>query len=816
MIRRLAILGMLGLAACTPETPEPTPASPAGTVQGVLSPFQGSSAPSSAAEPVLFQQAGARHLSRAIASALASKGVLRTGYPVKNLLLQDPVILGEVIVRFEEANLSPEAAVARAKVSGYHATHVRYISEYLHLLRYERDGVVAMSGTQATPAVRALTHEEHTQLVHQLGSVPGVRYAESNQRMIPFSVPNDPLYPRQWHYANMNLPAAWDLTTGDDNMVVAVVDTGITSHPDLNSRVIKGIDLISDPANAGDGNGIDDDATDLGKDEPNGGSSYHGTHVAGTIGAVSNNNLGVAGVTWKGKLLPVRVLGAQGGSLADIASGMIWATGGTVPGARTNTTPARVVNLSLGGTGTAPQSMQESINTAVRERGAIFVIAAGNENTDATNTFPCNMQNVICVGSVRFNGKRSSFSNYGAPVDVMATGGQVSEDRNGDGFPDGVLSTLPDGNNQPSYDWYNGTSMAAPHVAGIVALMLSKAPSLSFDDVEGILKDTADTSSQCTEGCGAGLVNAQAAVLRAMGGGDPSAPPKLAVSSTQLSFTGSGSQQITVRNTGGGTLQVSAKVSGAQASAVSLSSATLSIPAYKSTVLSVTVNPGSLANGTYAATLTLTATTGTGTADVLVKFRVGATLDKDAVIAFAYKDASGEWQVDDDGVGLVSAGGGYSYKISLKPRTYYALATIDDDGDNQFFEDGERVGFWRDATEIDPIDVKDGQTVGDVSFSLIPYKSTDEEPTSVVGQPCTSNSQCGAGFCANSASFPGGYCTQDCLSTSCPAGSKCYLNSTRTQAYCFASCSSIGASCRSGGGYVCTDDGAGGGACLPQ
>ncbi|HYO70162.1 MAG TPA: S8 family serine peptidase, partial [Archangium sp.] len=361
----------------------------------------------------------------------------------------------------------------------------------------------------------------------------------------------------------------------------------------------------------------------------------------------------------------------------------------------------------------------------------------------------------------------------------------------------------------------NGTSMAAPHVAGIVALMLAVNPSLTAAQVEAILKETADTSSQCAEGCGSGLVNAQAAVLRARGSSGTDAVPKLGVSSTQLSFLGGGSQQLLVRNLGGGTLQASASVTGAQASSVSLSSRTLSIPAYGSVPLSVSVNPGTLPNGSYVAQLSLRATTGRGSADVLVKFRVGATQDKDAVIAFAYKTLLGEWKVDDAGVALVSAARGYAYSISLPPQTYFALATIDDDGDNEFFEEGERVGFWRDATAFESLHVKQEQVLKNVSFTLVPYRSVEEAPEPVVGKPCTSDAQCGTeGLCVTaSQGYPGGYCTRECLTAACPVGSKCYANTEGTEAYCFATCTGVGGqgTCRTG--YFCYDDGAGGGAC---
>ena len=818
MIRRLALLGLLSLTACPglidiEEDPPVTPTPSTGSVQGTLAPFQRTASEVLATEPLLLQKMGADNLSRAVTSALAARGVWRTGYPTRHPLLADPIIKGEVIVRFEEANLSPEAALARVRVSGYRAVHKGYISEHLHVFRFERSDLQAMSGTSGTSTVQPLTSAEHTALVQSLASAPGVRYAESNQRMVPLAVPNDPRYREQWHYANMNLPAAWDITTGVDSMVVAVLDTGIVPHPDLDSRVLPGIDFISDVASAGDGNGLDNDPNDVGGDLPTGGSSFHGTHVAGTIGAVSNNGTGVAGVTWKGKLLPVRVLGKQGGSLSDIAAGMNWASGGTVPGARANTTPARVINMSLGGTGTAPQSLQDIVSSAAnRNPSVIFVIAAGNENQDATNTFPCNMQNVICVGSVRFNGKRSSFSNYGTRVDVMATGGQMSEDLNGDNFPDGVLSTLPTTTRQPGYDRHNGTSMAAPHVAGVVALMLAVNPDLPFAQVETILKETADTASRCTEGCGAGLVNAQAAVLRAKGASDPNAPSKLSVTTTQLSFSGGGSQELTVRNVGGGTLAVNASLTGAQASAVSLSSRSLSIGAYKSVPLTVTVNPGSLANGSYVATLSLTSSA--GSAEVLVKFRVGATQDKDAVIAFLYEDAQGEYQIDDeDGAWLVTSGSGYSYSVSIKPRTYYVLASIDDTGNGKYFEEGDRVGLWRDFADMEAVDVKESQTLKNVSFSLVPYKVTQEPVASKVGQPCTTNTDCGTnGLCATTG-YPGGYCTQDCLSTSCPSGSQCYANEAGTTAYCYATCTGTGGqgTCRTG--YICYSDGTGSGAC---
>lgn len=825
MLRRLALLGLLGLVACpgskSGDDDDTNPPSSKGAVSGTLQPFQAGSAAANGGSSLdaFFSLPGAKNLSQKVSRILAARGVWRTGIPSKPLTHQASLLPGELIVHFDTPNLSAEEAVAQARVAGYHVVHQAFLSETQHLLRYEVSQPQAMSG--GAPTVRALTEAEHVRVLQQVQAVPGVQNAESNLRVRALAVPNDPLYSRQWHYKNMNLPAAWDLGTGSDSIVVAVVDTGITKHPDLNSRMLDGVDLISNAANAGDGDGVDSDPTDNGKDLPNGGSSFHGTHVAGTIGASSNNGTGVAGVTWSGRnILPVRVLGTQGGSLADIIAGITWASGGSVPGVRANTTPARVINMSLGGNGSASPEMQSAINAAIA-RGAILVVAAGNENANTSNSFPCNQQSVICVGAVRFNGKRASYSNYGAQVDVMATGGQTSEDRNGDGFPDGVLSTLPNSSNQPSYEWYQGTSMATPHVAGIVALMLAQDPTLTAEDVENILKDTADPSSQCSEGCGAGLVDAYAAVLRAAGGGDTSLPPKLAITTTQLSFTGASSQSLTVRNNGGGTLQVSVAVSGANAAEVSVSSTSLSIPAYKSATLNVSVNPGSLAAGSYVAQLDLTGASGAGNAQVLVKFRVGATDEKDALIGFAYLDAAGEVQVDDDGVALVPAGGGYNYNVKLDPHDYLVLASIDDTGEGDYFDDGDRVGFWRDTTQVETVTVTKGKTTSGISFTLVPYQSDDDhQPTTTIGGACTTNGSCGTGgLCLTGTSFPGGYCTQDCVKTSCPSGSACYSNDRGATAYCFVSCTppasgSGQGTCRSG--YLCVSDNAGSGACLPQ
>jgi serine protease len=236
----------------------------------------------------------------------------------------------------------------------------------------------------------------------------------------------------------------------------------------------------------------------------------------------------------------------------------------------------------------------------------------------------------------------------------------------------------------------------------------------------------------------------------------------------------------------------------------------------------VAVNTGGLANGDYSATLTLTGTnagsgTAAGEATVLVKIRVGTAAALDAFIAFAYQDAAGEWHVDEDAVGVVPARSGYQYSIDLDAKTYYTLATIDDDNDGNFFEEGERSGFWRNVDDFEPIVLVAQQVLTNINYDLVPLAPIDDTPALVVGSACTSDADCpDGGRCVTS--YPGGYCTRDCNTVGCPAGSKCYTVDADSGAkVCIQSCSGPNqgqSNCRAS--YVCYDDEAGGGECLPN
>ncbi|BDP43557.1 hypothetical protein DAETH_35260 (plasmid) [Deinococcus aetherius] len=362
-------------------------------------------------------------------------------------------------------------------------------------------------------------------IVRELAARADVEYAEPNRLLHALRTPNDTYFPFQWDAQAMRLPAAWDQTTGKA-VTVAVVDTGIVNHPDLAGRLLPGLDMVQDVDNAGDGDGIDANPTDEGGD-----TGYHGTHVAGTIAAASNNGAGVAGVSWGARIVPVRVLGTSGGgTLDDIVVGTFWAAGGQVEGLPANPNPARVVNLSLGGPGQC-SDVQRDLFRALADNGVVAVVAAGNDDKDAGGYTPASCPNVITVGAVGPDGKRAYYSNYGARVDVMAPGGntRLKLDIGGQKVPGGILSTVAaveDGKLVATYDVYEGTSMAAPHVAGLVALMKGEQPNLTTAQTLARLRATSTplSGADCgvAGGCGAGLVNAAAALS---GSGTPAPAP---------------------------------------------------------------------------------------------------------------------------------------------------------------------------------------------------------------------------------------------------------------------------------------------------
>lgn len=373
------------------------------------------------------------------------------------------------------------------------------------------------------------TKQDVTEVMDAFRADPSVASVEPDIRAYAMAVaPNDTDYAKQWDLfeptGGMNVPAAWDKTTGS-GVTVAVIDTGYAAHSDLATNIVSGYDFISTSADARDGNGRDADPKDEGDWNATDGecgtgsrasnSSWHGTHVAGTIGAVTNNTKGIAGIAYNAKIQPIRVLGKCGGSSADIADAITWASGGSVPGAPANANPARVINLSLGGaSATCPSVYQTAINGAV-SRGTTVVVAAGNSNANASGFTPANCSNVINVASTSREGNRSYYSNFGTNIDVAAPGGETRRATDTPGTvttpENGIYSTLNSGTTTQSaenYKPYQGTSMAAPHIAGLAALLKSAKSTLTPAEIETAIKANArPLPGTCTGGCGTGIAD---------------------------------------------------------------------------------------------------------------------------------------------------------------------------------------------------------------------------------------------------------------------------------------------------------------------
>lgn len=375
-----------------------------------------------------------------------------------------------------------------------------------------------------------LDREQVDALTSALEEDPAVEYAEPDHLVGIASVPDDPHYATsQWNLqpgpAGLGLPRAWDRATGA-GQTIAIVDTGITAHPDLDAGVLPGYDFVTHFGGGGqrghsrDGDGWDPDPRDEGDhaaaDECWPGSaatdsSWHGTHTAGTAAARTHNATGVAGVAHGARILPVRALGACGeGYVSDIAVAVAWAAGDDVgQDVPVNPHPATVVNLSLSFLSTGcPAVLQDGIDRAL-SRGASVVVAAGNHDRDARTESPANCRGVISVASSTAYGTRAGYSNWGA-VTLTAPGGDVSRT---------VWSTTNSGTARPGGSTYSGkygTSMASPTVAGVVALLRQAVPGLSPAQVKNHLAATArPLPGHCSGGCGAGLVDPVAALSRA-------------------------------------------------------------------------------------------------------------------------------------------------------------------------------------------------------------------------------------------------------------------------------------------------------------
>ncbi|WP_034385318.1 S8 family serine peptidase [Deinococcus sp. YIM 77859] len=323
--------------------------------------------------------------------------------------------------------------------------------------------------------------------------------------------PADPLYARQWNLAVIRAPGAWAHLSGGRGArtTVAVLDTGFVPSPELAGRVVNGYDFVSDPARAGDGDGRDRDASGLGP------FAYHAEVIGNLIGA-AHDGRGMAGINPQARVVQVRVAGTDGLiAPQDLADGLRWAAGLSVPGAPPNPNPARVLNLSLYAdfiplTG-CDARIQAAVD-AVTASGALVVAGAANDGADASGYSPAGCRNVLTVTSVTPDGRRPAYANWGPRVALAAPGGEPGH---------GIVSSSVSG--QAGERSPNGTSFAAPHVAGVASLLFGLKPTLTPAEVRDLLTRTATPfpGGRCDpdprKSCGRGLLNAEAAVRATLG-----------------------------------------------------------------------------------------------------------------------------------------------------------------------------------------------------------------------------------------------------------------------------------------------------------
>lgn len=356
--------------------------------------------------------------------------------------------------------------------------------------------------------------------VATLDALDGVAAVEEDLLLTPSAVV-DPLWKRQWYMhdpkVGVDAEVAWQYTRGAGS-IVAVLDTGITPHPEFDGQWVAGYDFVSDAAAARDGDGRDADPTDEGDWAEAGDchrsrasdSTWHGSHVAGIIAARAGNRPGIVGLAPEAKLLPVRVLARCGGRVSDIADAIVWASGGNVPGVPSLEHRADVINLSLGGSGACGIAFTRAIEQA-RGRGTVVVAAAGNEKAKASTNVPANCPGVVTVAALARDGSMAWYSNHGERVTLAAPGGSLLERG-----ADDIVSTVDAGKRgreRPIFAYYAGTSMAAPQVSALVALMRATDPAIDVDAVARQLIDNArPLPGPCPKGCGAGLMDAGATV----------------------------------------------------------------------------------------------------------------------------------------------------------------------------------------------------------------------------------------------------------------------------------------------------------------
>ena len=549
-------------------------------------------------------------------------------------------------------------------------------------------------------------------LVQSLRQRSDIESADLNYRRYSTAVPNDYYYSRQqtWNYEMIGLPEAWDTTTGSDDVIVAVIDTGVLfDHPDLEGRLLDGYDFIKDTGSSNDGDGIDDDPSDPGDSTIAGESSFHGTQISGIIAANTNNSIGVAGINWSAKIMPLRTLGLDGGTSYDIMQAVRYAAGLSNDSGEVPDTPADIINLSLGGTGYSES--EQALYSQVQSAGIIVVAAAGNYGT-SVQTYPAAYDGVFSVSAVDANGDLASYSSYGSTIDVAAPGG--------DDF-DYVYSTNGDdssGTIETIYAGMQGTSVATPHVSGVAALVKALRPDLTSDDFDALLRNNLITTDLGDSGrddeYGYGLIDAASAVSWAASTSS-TIPTTLITDPGSLVF-GTSSSSLTIELSASGSEDI-----GSLSFATSEDWLTITATDIDSEGLgtySVTVDRSDLTPGSYSGTITFTSSESDITAvDVSVSMLVASTSTSiDGGYHHIYLLDPETEEIEYETSGEFSAGElAYSFS-EVATGTYLIYAGTDSDNDGTITDEGESIGAYLSTSFLQSFSVS--EDVEGLDFSV--------------------------------------------------------------------------------------------------
>jgi serine protease len=599
----------------------------------------------------------------------------------------------------------------------------------------------------STPSMTSiLTTEEQTrwqmlQTLEMLAVHPDILYAEPNwRRYASLSEINDPLYPAQWHYDTINAEQAWEAmdSRGSANVTVAVIDTGVLlDHPDLSSNLVDGYDYVGDGSSR---EAEDDDPNDPGDKTINGQrSSFHGTHVAGTIAASAANEQGGVGVAANVKIMPVRVLGKNGGFSSDIIAGVCFAAqmtnadNGICENSNQAEKAADIINLSLGGEFFS--NIEQAVYDAVTAKGIIVIAAAGNESTDQP-FYPAAYDKVISVSAINRNLEQARYSNFGPTIDVAAPGGDSSVDR-------GILSTLGDDRSEPTtftYGSLQGTSMAAPHVAGVAALMKSIKPSLNHNEFLGYLNAGNLTQDLGAEGrddiYGMGLIDAHKAVLKVL----QDSTPQILSSNNNLFFNVSQSRiTFSLTSSNGDDLgEINVEIQEASNNAGGFW-----LQLNKNSGLGdyqATVERSGLPEGSYQAQLLVSATSPeVDDLIISVQLQVGnPELSANAGVQYvlvidpdAEPDQNGTVLSQASSSALFASNGKYSYQITgLKKGSYTVSTGSDLDLDFLICDAGESCGQYPTIDQPTTVIISEEQPDLDINMS-VNYVNTEVGITAV-------------------------------------------------------------------------------------